>query len=116
LSGAPEAAARIDVLASESDGLMSAGTRAEALIVARGRNVGDAVAALIEGLGMTISPVIEAGARRTAQASAQWGKGVHSAGLTFGDGFAHAPARAQDGRLLYTGAGFAKTDPAAVRA
>lgn len=111
-----EADACMDVLAEQAEVLISAGTVAEALIVARGRNVADEVVALIDGLGMTISPVTEATARNISQAYAQWGKGVHPAGLNFGDCFAYALAKENGCPLLYVGRDFARTDLVAARA
>jgi ribonuclease VapC len=103
----------IDVLESESEVLISAGTVAEALIVAGRRNVMAEMSALIDDLGFTIVPVSEAVARRVAGTYAQWGKGVHPAGLNFGDCFAYALAKEHDCPLLYVGEDFAKTDLAA---
>jgi len=39
-----------------------------------------------------------------------WGKGVHPAGLNFGDCFAYEVAKAHDCRLLFVGNDFSKTD------
>ena len=111
----PDAEACVDVLASEGEVVISAATLAEALIVARRRNVAEELAALIDGLGMTISPVTEASARRTAQAYAQWGKGVHPAGLNFGDCFAYALAKEHGCPLLFVGQDFGRTDLTAAR-
>jgi ribonuclease VapC len=100
----------IGVLEAESEVLISAGTLAEALIVARRRNVESEMTRLIEDLGFTIIAVSAAAARRVAQAHAQWGKGVHPAGLNFGDCFAYALARDHGCLLLYVGDDFARTD------
>ena len=51
-------------------------------------------------------------ARRVAQANARWGKGVHPAGLNFGDCFAYALARKHECPLLFVGNDFSKTDVA----
>ncbi len=106
----------MDVLEAQTEVLISAGTVAEALIVAHRRNVAGEVAALIDGLNLTISPVTELAARRIAQAYAQWGKGVHPAGLNFGDCFAYVVAKENACPLLYVGEDFAMTDLAAARA
>ena len=90
--------------------MISAATVAEALTVAGRRNVGPEVASLIDGLGFQIVPVTPAGARQAAQAYDQWGKGIHPAGLNFGDCFAYALARAHDCPLLFVGDDFSKTD------
>lgn len=106
----PEAE-KVAAALENADGLMiSAATLAEALIVARRRGIGDAMAALVEGLGLVIAPVDGAIAKGVADAYDRWGKGVHPAGLNFGDCFAYALAKAVPCRLLYVGADFAQTD------
>jgi len=105
-----EADACIAALEAEDDLLISAGTVAEALIVAARRNVGEEMARLIEGLGFEIVSVTPASARRIAQAYEQWGKGAHPAALNFGDCFAYEAAKEHGCRLLYVGEDFRKTD------
>jgi ribonuclease VapC len=105
-----EANACIAVLEAEDDILISAGTIAEALIVAARRNVREEMASLIDGLGFNAVAVTPAAARRIALAYAQWGKGVHAEGLNFGDCFAYEVAKEHDCPLLYVGDDFAKTD------
>ena len=90
--------------------LISAGTVAEALIVAARRKVAEEMAKLIDGLGFDVVTVTAASARRIAAAYENWGKGVHPAGLNFGDCFAYEVAKAHDCRLLYVGNDFSKTD------
>ncbi|UVK44701.1 type II toxin-antitoxin system VapC family toxin [Mesorhizobium sp. AR07] len=106
----PEAGACIAALEAEDDVLISAGTVAEALIVAARRQVGEELSSLIDGLGFEIVAVTPASARRIADAYARWGKGIHQAGLNFGDCFAYEIAKEQACRLLYVGADFSKTD------
>ncbi|HEY3887490.1 MAG TPA: type II toxin-antitoxin system VapC family toxin [Caulobacteraceae bacterium] len=108
--GEPRSEACIDVLEAESDLLISAGTVAEALIVAGRRNLTGEMNILLEQLGFTIVPVTAAVSRRIAEAYARWGRGVHPAGLNFGDCFAYALARENDCALLYVGDDFARTD------
>jgi ribonuclease VapC len=96
----------------EPEILISAGTVAEALIVAGHRNVSQEMEELIDGLGLTIMPVTEASARRVADAHKRWGKGVHPAALNFGDCFAYEIATTNNCRLLFTGNDFSKTDVA----
>jgi ribonuclease VapC len=103
-------------LVQEGELLMSAGTMTEVLIVSGRRGLADKTAALIDNLQMRIAPVSEADARRAAEAHAKWGKGVHPAGLNFGDCFAYALAKAHDCPLLYVGEDFARTDIAAALA
>lgn len=108
------AGACITALAEAEQLLISAGTAAEALIVAAQRNRGPAMAQLLDRLGFDIISVTPAAARRIAAAYAAWGKGMHPAGLNFGDCFAYEVAKAHDCRLLYIGNAFAKTDIASV--
>ena len=106
----PEAGPCAALLAAEPQVLISAGTVAEALIVARRRNLGNEMAALIENLAFKIVSVTPAAAQRIAAAYDQWGKGVHPAGLNFGDCFAYEVAKEHACRLLYVGNDFAQTD------
>jgi ribonuclease VapC len=108
--GEAASGACMEALENDSEVLISAGTMAEALIVAGRRNVADEVSALIDGLGLTIIPVSAAQSRRIALAYARWGRGVHPAGLNFGDCFAYAVAQEHDCPLLFIGDDFARTD------
>lgn len=100
----------IDVLEADTEVLISAGTMAEALIVAGRRNLVQEMSTLIDDLGFTVVTVSAADARRVAQAYARWGKGAHPAGLNFGDCFAYALAKDRDCPLLYVGGDFERTD------
>jgi ribonuclease VapC len=106
----PEADACIAVLEAEDDILISAGTVAEALIVAARRNVESEMASLVDGLGFEVVTVTPAAARRIAQAYEKWGKGINPAALNFGDCFAYEVAKEHACRLLYVGDEFSKTD------
>ena len=97
-------------LEAEDHVLISAGTVAEALIVAGRRNVADEMLRLIDGLGFEIVSVTSASARRVARAYEQWGKGAHPASLNFGDCFAYDVAKEHSCRLLYVGDDFDRTD------
>jgi len=90
--------------------LISAGTVAEALIVAGRRNVGDEVKRLIDGLGFEIISITPAASRRIAEAYESWGKGIHPAALNFGHCFAYDVAKQHGCPLLYVGGDFEKTD------
>lgn len=105
-----KANACIAVLETEDEILISAGTIAEALIVAARRNVSEEMSNLIDGLGFNAVAVTPATARRIALAYERWGKGVHAAGLNFGDCFAYEVAKEHDCPLLYVGGDFARTD------
>ena len=106
----PEAETCMAALEAEPDLLICAGTVAEALIVADRRNVGSEMHRLIDGLGFQIVSLTPSAARWVADAYGRWGKGVHRAGLNFGDCFAYALAKAQGCRLLYVGEDFGRTD------
>jgi ribonuclease VapC len=108
--GEGRAEACIAALESETELLISAGTVAEALIVAARRNVSAEIANLIDGLGFEVVPITLASARRIAEAYQRWGKGVHPAGLNFGDCFSYEVARAHSCRLLFVGDDFVNTD------
>ena len=110
LLGEPESDGLISALEADPDVLISAATFAEALIVAGRRNVADEMVRLVEDLGLTVVPVTASVARRVAEAYVAWGKGVHPAGLYFGDCFSYALARDHDCPLLYVGEDFAGTD------
>jgi ribonuclease VapC len=108
--GEEPADACMAILETEPDVVISAGTVAEALIVAARRNVADEMLRLIDGLGFDVVTVTAASARRIAAAYGRWGKGIHREGLNFGDCFAYEVAQSHDCRLLYVGDDFVKTD------
>ena len=108
--GEAEADACINVLEAETEVLISAGTVAEAMIVAARRNVAEEMASMIDGLGFNVVTVTAASARRVAQAYERWGKAMHAAGLNFGDCFAYEVAKEHSCGLLFVGGDFSKTD------
>ena len=108
--GEAEADACINVLETTPELIISAGTVAEALIVAARRNVGEEVSRLIDELGFEIVPVTPASARRIAAVYARWGRGAHPAGLNFGDCFSYEVAKQHSCPLLSVGDDFSKTD------
>lgn len=112
LLGEPEAEACMDAIARAEKLAISAGTAAEALIVAQRRNVEEEMSALISGLGFEVVPVTASFARDVACAYGRWGKGAHAAGLNFGDCFAFALAKDLDLPLLFVGDDFTKSDVA----
>jgi len=115
LLGESEASACADALATNDRIVISAATVAEALIVARRRNLGAEMASLIDGLGLETASITIATAWRVADCYAQWGKGVNPAGLNLGDCFAYEVARLHDCPLLFVGEDFARTDVVSVR-
>jgi ribonuclease VapC len=98
------------VLESAEDASICAGTLAEALMVAGRRGVAREMETLVRGVGIGVVPVTEAAARRVCEAYGRWGKGVHPAGLNFGDCFAYALAAERACALLFVGEGFSRTD------
>jgi len=103
---------------AEADAVaVSAGTLAEILVVADRRGVRDLVANALDRIGVEVVPVGAAEAAAVADAYARWGRGVHPAGLDFGDCFAYALAAARRAPLLFVGEDFAATDavPAVAR-
>ena len=110
LLGEPEADEIAALLGSEESLSISAGTLAEALIVAERRGFREELTQLLEGLSVDVHEVGAAGAVAVAQAYSNWGRGVHPAGLNFGDCFAYAAAKNSGDRLLFVGDDFAKTD------
>ncbi|WP_235528819.1 MULTISPECIES: type II toxin-antitoxin system VapC family toxin [unclassified Phenylobacterium] len=110
LLGEPDAERCMVALEGQTDVLISAGTLAEAMIVAGRRNIGSEMSALVEGLSFEVVSVSGAGAAKVAEAYARWGKGVHPAALNFGDCFAYALAHELEHPLLFVGADFSQTD------
>ena len=99
-----------EILANEDRILISAGTLAEARIVAERRDLGSEMRLLIEGLGIEVERLGRAESEAVAAAYSGWGKGLKPAGLNFGDCFAYALSKARGIPLLYVGDDFSKTD------
>lgn len=100
----------IAVLEREPNILISAGTVAESFMVATRRQVAAEIESLIERLGFEIVNVTRLTAIAVGGAYRKWGKGVHPAGLNFGDCFAYVLAKEYSCPLLYVGDDFARTD------
>ena len=110
LLGEPEGEACAAVLGTNAKLLISAGTLAEALVVAGNRKIGAEMATLVDKGGVEVVPMTASTAMRVAEAYALWGKGNHPAGLNLGDCFAYALAKEVGCPLLYVGRDFARTD------
>jgi len=108
--GEAKSDACIEALQGDTEVLISAGTMAEALIVAARRRVSGPMGSLFERFDFEIVPVTPASALRIGKAYEQWGKGIHPAGLNFGDCFAYMLAKEHFCPLLYIGDDFSKTD------
>jgi ribonuclease VapC len=109
----PQANACIAALETADEILISAATAAESLIVAARRGVHEEMQNLIANLGFNVISVTRASAERVAQIYSRWGRGIHPAGLNFGDCFAYDVAKENGCALLYVGDDFAQTDIAA---
>ncbi len=97
--------------------LLSSANALEAWIVAdrhENPNKAPALDELMETLGIDIEPVTVPQARLAREAYKTYGKGVHPAGLNYGDCFAYALAKATGEPLLFKGNDFSRTDIAAV--
>ena len=105
----PEAEGCMAAIEAADKLLISAGTVAEALIVASRRNLREDMAELVDGLGFEIVPVTSASAHRIAAAYDRWGKGIHPAALNFGDCFAFDVAEDRSCPLLHVGNDFSRT-------
>ena len=113
--GEPTADRCLATLESSALVAISAGTLAEALLVAGRRNKLDEMQQLIDGVSPEIVDVTASMARLVADAYRRWGKGFHPAALNFGDCFAYALAAERGCPLLYVGGDFARTDIVAAR-
>ena len=109
----PEADQIATVLEAEDQVVISAGTLAEALIVAARRGVAQELTRLIDGIGIQVDSISAPGAHAVADAHSSWGKDRHPAGLRFGDCFAYVTAKSSGAPLLFVGDDFSKTDVAA---
>ncbi len=116
LLGEPDADAVMKAIVEAEALCMSAGTLAEAMIVADRRAIGEELKQLVDGLGIEVVSVTPARAMAVRAAYGSWGKGTHPAGLNFGDCFAYALARERDCPLLFVGHDFSKTDVKVVEA
>jgi ribonuclease VapC len=116
LQNEPEADACAMALDSADDLLISAATFAEALIVASHRGLAPQMSALLSRMAFTVAPLSESDARSAVDAHLRWGKGVHPAGLNFGDCFSYVLAKQQGCPLLFVGNDFAQTDIASALA
>jgi ribonuclease VapC len=110
----PKTVAAMAALEADPDVVISAGTLAEALIVATRQNIGEQMIKLVDRMNFEVAPVTRADALRVGQAYVRWGKGLHRAALNYGDCFAYAIAKERACPLLYVGRDFAETDIASV--
>lgn len=97
-------------LAGAGEALISAGTLAEAEVVAARRGFLEDMVDLIADLKLRVVPVDGATAAAMGRAYAHYGKGLHAASLNFGDCFAYVLAKERGCPLLFIGKDFALTD------
>jgi len=102
--------ALVGVLEREVEIIASAGTIAEAAVVASKHGVRAELERLLERVGVRVVPLDVAGARRVGDAHEAWGKGGSVSALNFGDCFAYALAKERNCPLLYVGTDFPRTD------
>jgi ribonuclease VapC len=113
----PERTRFEDAIEADSVRLISAASVLEGVIVMM-RRVGRAAASeavarfheLLDQLGLEIEPVTASQVRTAEAAYLSFGKGLHPAGLNFGDCFAYALAKETGEPLLFKGDDFAQTD------
>jgi ribonuclease VapC len=98
------------VFQNESRVLISAGTMLEALIVATRRGFERQMRELLTSPALEIIDVTSERAELAADAYSRWGKGLHPAGLNYGDCFAYATAKEYGCPLLFVGNDFSQTD------
>ena len=109
----PEAERITRAILKEAPCLFSAASLFEAGIILQARH-GDEGARdldlLLHKLGLKIESVTEKQANAARKAYKQFGKGIHPAGLNYGDCFSYALAKDKRLPLLFKGNDFNKTD------
>ncbi|WP_240231087.1 type II toxin-antitoxin system VapC family toxin [Devosia lacusdianchii] len=110
INNEPMALACIAALENATILVISASTMSEALIVATGRGILPKMEDLFERMDFEIVPVDAATAKQMGKIYSSWGKGIHPAGLNFGDCFAYALAKDRNCPLLFVGNDFSQTD------
>lgn len=106
----PSALACIEAIDKADRVLISAGTLAEVLVVAGRKDVWTTMSDFMSRLDLDVIPVDAEMARSVGSVYSVWGKGIHPAGLNFGDCFAYALALRHECPLLYVGNDFSQTD------
>ncbi len=114
LLGERMADACLNSMQNDPEVLMSAGTLAEAYIVALARNLGPRLKELVAELKITVIPLTADVAYEAGEAHRDWGKGRHPASLNYGDCFSYAAAKHHRCPLLFVGNDFSQTDIASV--
>ena len=99
-------------LAANTRLLISAGTLAEAYVVAARSGFTTALESFLSRVTLEVVPVDAEAAAAIGRGYARYGRGLHAASLNFGDGFAYALARERNCPLLFIGNDFSLTDVA----
>lgn len=102
-----------EAIAQAVDRRMSAANLVECSIVLAkkfGRAGGQSLDLFLQKAGIHVEPVSAEHARLAREAYSRFGKGLHPAGLNFGDVFAYALAVSESQPLLFKGDDFDKTD------
>jgi ribonuclease VapC len=113
LNAEPEAARIESALLSARRIFVSAATLVEAAIVTERQNPssgGRDLDLLLARLQVEVVPVTKEQAELARTAYRRFGKGVHPAGLNYGDCFSYALSRAVGEPLLFVGNDFNQTD------
>ncbi len=109
----PEAERITRTIVGATSRLLSSASLLEAGIILQARH-GDEGARdldlLLHTLSLEIVPVSEKQANLARKAYRQFGKGIHPAGLNYGDCFSYALAKDKSLPLLFKGEDFNKTD------
>lgn len=108
--GEPAGRLCLEVLKKDTETMLSAGTLAELLVVASRREISEQILGLVDSLTCEIVNVTSSTAIAVGSAYRKWGKGIHPAGLNFGDCFAYVVAKQYSCPLLDVGGAFARTD------
>jgi ribonuclease VapC len=97
-------------LAANTRLLISAGTLAEAYVVAARSGFTTALESFLSRVTLEVVPVDAEAAASVGRGYARYGRGLHAASLNFGDGFAYALAKERNCPLLFIGNDFSLTD------
>ena len=110
LLGEPEAERIAKALNTADSVVMSAGTFAEARVVASRRGFGGELDKFLDDIAVIIETLDAADAVEVSKAYEKWGKGFHPARLNLGDCFSYVTAKRLGAPLLFIGNDFGKTD------
>jgi len=113
LSDEPERTQFIDAIVDYGTPSVAAPTYLETAMVLElrfGARVDRELDVLIEEVGISLVPLDRAQATIAREAFQKFGKGLHKAGLNFGDCFSYALAKSLDAPLLFKGNDFPLTD------